>query len=128
MATEERELGTVTASLDAVLKEVGNLSSASKQVMEIFLKISEAVNQHSQSGVLMAGGADIDSRTQLDEVFLSMKHLHNALEQRGTRKHWVVHALVNLGMFDISVANMQSILRKSVRVTSSIANQLRSIS
>lgn len=75
-----------------------------------------AVHQHQQSRKPMTGGADLDRRTWRDYVSDVMDYFLKPWKQRGTNKHWVVHARVNLGMIDISVSDIQ------------IADQLRGIS
>ena len=59
------------------------------------------------------------------EISLATKDLQKARKQRGTKKHWVVRACVNLAMVDISLAEVQSAIRESVYITPAIANQLR---
>lgn len=66
----------MTESSGAVLDEVGDLSFPSSQIMEMVPQISDAADQDSESGVPMACGAYINSRTQRDEVFLAMANLH----------------------------------------------------
>lgn len=123
LAAQERDLGAVTESSGAVLEEVGDLSSAVSQIWEIILQIAEAVNQDSQLRVQTVSGANVDSRRERDEVSVSSNDLHMAWKQRGAKKHWVVRACVNLGVFETSVAEVHSALRESVRFTTSIADQ-----